>query len=144
MKKSIFFSIIVFALIVSLVGCSRPPDDSVIENLIKKSLKIEVKPSVMENLLGGWNADVEEFEILNKTHEKDEPNPLLATLGAKPQSYWLVEVRVKGSATLGGNDIASSSFANPSKLKKNFNAIMKYKLFQKEDGSWYAKNASQL
>lgn len=139
MKKSIYLLLIAITLTLFLVGCSRPPDDSTIKNLITDALKTEVHPLAVGNMLGGSNATIEEFEILEKSHKEDEPNAFAATFGAKTQSYWLVEVRVKGIATVGGSDLMSATLGGGSVTKKSFNARMRYKFFQNKDGAWYAK-----
>jgi hypothetical protein len=139
MKKLVHCLLLAFTLSLTLVGCSSPPDDSTIETLVAGALKSEVHPLAIGNMLGGSNATVEEFEILDKSRNRDEPNAISAAFGAKPQNYWLVEVRVKGSATVGGSDAMSAMFSGGSVTRKDFDARMKYKFFQNEDESWYTK-----
>lgn len=139
MKKSTYFLFAAITLSIFLVGCSSPPDDSIIKNLIIEALKTEVHPLAIGNLLGGTNAKVDELEILDKSYKKEKPNALAAAFGAKPQNYWLVEVRVKGTATVGSSDMMSAMFSGGSVTKKDFHSRMNYKFFQKEDGSWYTK-----
>ncbi len=139
MKKLTYFLFATVTLLILLVGCSSPPDDSVIKSLITEALKTEVHPLAIGNMLGGSNAKVDEFEILDKSHKKEEPNAFAAAFGAKPQSYWLVKVRVKGTATVGSSDMMSNMLSGGSVTKRAFNSPMNYKFFQNEDGSWYTK-----
>jgi hypothetical protein len=139
MGKPVKILIAALTMSISLLGCSASPSDTTIQTLITEALRKEVHPLVLGNLLGGSNASIEELEILNKSQQKDVPNPLFKTLGAKPQVYWLVEVRVRGVATVGGSDAISAMLSGGSVTRKRFHAEMKYKFFQDDDGGWYVR-----
>lgn len=138
MKKSTYFLFTTATLLLLLVGCSSPPDDTVIKSLITEALKTEVHPMAIGNLLGGSNATVEELEILDKSHKKEEPNAIGAAFGLKAEDYWLVKVRIKGTADI-GSGIAARMMSGGSPTRKAFNSRVSYKFFKNEDGSWYTK-----
>lgn len=137
--KKLFSLLMVILLAMLLSGCARPPDDSIIETTIRNALKDSVPDGVIGSYLGGTNAQIDEFEILDKSYEKEEPNPIEKAFGGKPQNYWLVEVRVKGQAQLGGNSMMAGLMSGDPNSKRAFNSRIKYKLYEREDGSWIAK-----
>lgn len=138
MKKQFsLLKVLLWAIVLS--GCSRSLDDSIIETAIKNALKDSVPDEVVGNYLGGTNAQIDEFEILDKSYEKEEPNSFEKAFGAEPKNYWLVDVRVKGQAQLGGNSMMAGLLSGDPHSKKTFDSRIKYRLYQRQDGSWIAK-----
>lgn len=138
MKRTIFLFFVIFISFIS-VACSQAPDNSVVESAIRKALREEVPPLLIGNMLGGSNAEIARFEILEKTYKKEKPNAFSAAFGARPRNYWLFDIRVKGTATVGGSDTISAMLSGGAVTKKDFDSRIKYRLYEQEDGSWYAK-----
>jgi uncharacterized membrane protein len=120
-----------------MAACSSGPDNATIENAIRDSLKKEVSPMVMGNMLGGTNGQLKSIEILNQTYEKGEPNAVFAAFGAKPKPFWLVQVHIKGTASIGANQLIATQISGGA--TKNFDARTTYRLYHAKDGTWYAR-----
>lgn len=132
--------VIVSLLVLLLAGCAQSPDDLVIEKAVTAAMKDQLPLGVHGNMLGGYATQIEEFEVLDKSYEKEDLNPFQKMLGGEPKNYWLITVRVKGVAQIGSNQIVASQFARGPDGKKPFHTKIQYQLFEREGGAWYAKS----
>jgi uncharacterized membrane protein len=135
--KRFFHAAIVALVAAVMAACSSGPDNATIENAIRDSLKKEVSPMVIGNMLGGTNGQLKSIEILKKTYDKGEPNAVLAAFGAKPEPFWRVEVHIKGTASIGANQVIATQISRGE--AKDFDARATYRLYQSKDGTWYAR-----
>jgi starvation-inducible outer membrane lipoprotein len=117
------------SLLLSLSGCSSPPSDETIAEIIHSSMKNDMPISVIGSMLGGKLVKLDEIEIEGIEKKKWTPNAAGKLFGKQAYTYWAVTARVKGTARVAGPFGAKGQLVG-------FHARHVWGLREEEDGSW--------